>query len=59
MTNEEKIIGDIYDFAKDRLKDTEVRPNSPKDNWKQMGKAELLGELFHYLKELRETYKII
>lgn len=57
MTNE-KIIQDIYDFAKDRLSDNSINPLSPADKWKQKGKSELLGELFHFLKELRIEYNL-
>jgi hypothetical protein len=51
-----EVIEEIYDFAKDRLSDNSINPRSPADKWKQQGKAELLGELFHFLKELRTKY---
>ena len=49
-------IGEIYDFAKDRLveysKDINSFTTSQKNKWKRLGKIDLLQELLHFIKEL-------
>jgi len=50
----EEIIGKMYEFARERLSNADMFTNSPKDKWKATGKRELLGDLFRYLKELKD-----
>jgi hypothetical protein len=47
------IIGEMYEFARDRMDDSDRLSNSPRDKWKATGVRELLSELFRYLKELK------